>query len=254
MLKAERQKYLVDLLKANEVVSVADISEKLNISMMTVRRDLDYFEQKGIIKKVHGGAMLLEEEKNQPSFQQRVGEYGKEKESIGKEAAKLIKNGSVIFFDAGTTPLSVINHIPDDIEFTAITSGLLTAVALCSKPKVDVISIGGYVHHTSYSSINNTSVEMIKRYKADMAFISTKAIIYPQGTFEALLPLVEIKKAIVESSGKVILLADHSKFESQSMCQVLSLDDIDMIITDKGITEMKLEEIKGIREKIIIAK
>jgi len=121
------------------------------------------------------------------------------------------------FFDAGTTPLAIIEHIPDNLEFTAITTGLMTAIALCNKPYIHVINIGGNINCSSYSSTNHISVETIKKFNADMAFISTKAVILPQGTFESYLPLIEIKQALVSVSNYIVLLADHSKFETKSL-------------------------------------
>lgn len=252
MLKTQRQKKLLDLLESNEAMSVADLSEQLNTSLMTIRRDLEYLEQKGIVKRIHGGALLVKQDTNQPSFQERLEEFGSEKLRIGRAAAELIKDGSIVFFDAGTTPLAIVEYIPQEIEFTAITTGLMTAVALCNKPNVNVISIGGNIHHTSYSSINYISIELIKRFNANMAFISTKAFSLPQGAYEAQLPLIEVKKAIVSVSNKVILLADHSKFETKSLCLSVPIDDIDMIITDKHVPEGIAEEIKKMGKEIIL--
>lgn len=253
MLKTQRQKKLLDMLESNEMMSIADLSEKLNTSLMTVRRDLEYLEQKGIVKRVHGGALLVKKDTNQPSFQERLEEFSAEKLRIGKAAAELIKDGSIVFFDAGTTPLAVVEYIPHKIEFTAITTGLMTAIALCNKPNVNVISIGGNIHHTSYSSTNYIAIELIKKFNADMAFISTKAFCLPHGAYEAQLPLIEVKKAIVSVSNKVILLADHSKFENKSLCLSVPIDDIDMIITDNGVSKEIINEIKKMGKEIVLA-
>lgn len=252
MLKTQRQTNLIDLLTASEVMTIADLSEKLNSSMMTIRRDVEYLEQKGMVKKVHGGAILLKRDKSQPSFQERIDEFGDEKLRIGKAAAGLIKKGSIVFFDAGTTSLAVVEHIPNDLEFTAITTGLMTAIALCDKPNVNVVNIGGNIHHTSYSSINHISIELIKRFNADMAFISTKAFYLPQGAFEAQLPLIEVKRAIISVSNKVILLADHSKFESKSLCLSVSIEEIHAVITDNATPESILNSLRKLGKDVVV--
>ena len=252
MLKTQRQKNLVDLILSNEVMSVADLSERLNTSMMTIRRDLDFLEQKGIIKKIHGGAVLIKNESNQPTFHERIDEYSDLKQRIGKEAVKLIKEGSVVFFDAGTTTLAAVDNLPEDLEFTAITTGLMTAVALCRKPKVNIVSIGGNIHCSSYSSTNHIAVDMIKSFNADMAFISTKAFSLPQGTYESLLQLIEVKRAIVSVSKKVVLLADHSKFESKSLSLSVPTKNINMIITDNLAPVKIIDEIKKTGIEMIV--
>ncbi len=252
MIKAQRQKKLVELLESNQLMSIADLSEKLNTSLMTIRRDLDYLEQKGIVKRVHGGAFLVKHDINQPSFQERLEEFSNEKLRIGKTAAELIEDGSIVFFDAGTTPLAMIEYIPQEVQFTAITTGLMTAIALCNKPNINIISVGGNIHRSSYSATNYMSIELIKKFNADIAFISTKAFYLPYGTYEAQLPLIEVKKAIVSVSNKVILLADHSKFETKSLCLSVPIDDIDMIITDNSVSEETINEIKKLGKEIIL--
>jgi DeoR/GlpR family transcriptional regulator of sugar metabolism len=244
MSKTSRRAEMIDLLAKQGVMAVSDMARQLNASMMTVRRDLMTLEQEGLIKKVHGGAMLIKKESEQPPFQDRIKTFREEKSKIGKAAADLIKDGSIVFFDAGTTPYSIVEHLNDDIEFTAITIGLMTAIALCEKPKVNVICIGGNVHHSSYSVMNYMAIETIKKFHADLAFISTEAVSIPEGTFDSQLPLIEIKRAVVDASKKVILIADHSKFESTSLCLSIRLDCIDTIITDDQLSPADARVIK----------
>jgi DeoR/GlpR family transcriptional regulator of sugar metabolism len=244
MFKEERQKNLVDLLTSSQAMSVYDLSKELNSSMMTIRRDLEDLELKGVIKKLHGGAVLVKEDMIQPPFEERINESGIEKQAIGKAACGLIRNGDIVFFDAGTTTLAAAQSVPDDLEFTAITTGLMTAIVLCGKPRVNVIHIGGCIHHTSYSSTNQMSVEMIRRFNANMAFISTKAVSFPEGTFESLLELIEVKQAMVSVSEKVILLADHNKFVTKSLCLAIPMDKIHLLITDSQTSEEVLGKIR----------
>ena len=253
MIKKQRQQKLLELMQSNEIMTISDLSKKLNISRMTICRDIDDLEQTGAMKKIHGGAVLLKRDNSQPTFQERVVEFCEEKMKIGKEAVKLIKPGSFVFFDAGTTPLAMIEHIPDNLEFTAITTGLMTAVALCGKPNISVIIIGGNVHHTSYSSVNYLSVEMIKKFNADMAFISTKAFSLPEGTSEAQMPLIEIERSIVSVSKKVVLVADHSKFETKSLCLSIPIHSIHTVITDKLTSAAILEELVKMGKEVIVA-
>lgn len=250
MNRSERHKKLVEIIKETTAISVSDLSDKLCVSMMTIRRDLNSLEQQGVIKKIHGGAFFLkndidESDTVQPSFQQRINEHGDYKNKIGKEAVKHINQGDVVFFDAGTTTLALVSHIPPDLEFTAITPAIITAASLCNFKNVNVITIGGDIHHSSYSSVNYMAIEMIKKLNASTAFISTKALVSPIGTYEAVLPLVEVKRAIVEASEKTILLADHSKFEMKSLCKSISIEDIDLIITDEMAPADAVDELRN---------
>ena len=251
MTKNKRHEKLLYILSKEHSMKISDLSERLGTSMMTIRRDLDYLEDKKIVKRFHGGVALMKTDYGQPSFYERIEEFSKEKHIIGQSAASLIQPDSTVFFDAGTTTLAAIEHIPGNLEFTAITTGLLTAVALSNKPQISVISIGGNVHQSSYSSIGYISLEIINKFHADLAFISTKAIMIPHGTYEAKLPLIEIKRAIVEASDKVILLADTSKFMNKSMCHAIDLKDIDMIITDSKLGFRHIEALRDLGKEVI---
>ncbi len=253
MLKTQRQEKIIKLLEENNTMGVAELASALGFSMMTIRRDLEDLALNAVIKKVHGGAVLVRNDLVQPSFQERLMENSSEKTRIAIETVKRITAGSVVFFDSSTTTLSVVEHLPAQLEFTAITNCLMTALKLCDKPQVNVIMLGGEIHHSSYTAVNNIPIEQAARFNADLAIISTKAFSYPEGMFEAKLPLIEIKKQLVKCSKRVILLADYTKFESKSLCQSMRIEDIDEIITDSKAPVDILEKLKrdGIQVTIV---
>lgn len=253
MIKNGRQEKLLRILSKENSMKITDLSQQLNSSTMTIRRDLDTLEKNGIVKRFHGGVTLMKTDANQPSFYERIREFDREKDIIGQEAAKLIAQGSIVFFDAGTTPLATVAHIPDDLEFTAITTGLLTAVALCNKPKINVISIGGDIHHSSYSSVNYMAVDIIRNFHADMALISTKSLQIPEGIYEAQLPLLEIKQSIVSVSDRIVLMADNSKFDNKSMCKAVAMEDIHLLITDHKTKAEHIDRLRAMGKEVIVA-
>lgn len=253
MYKSQRQAKIMELIETNDGVGVASLAELLGCSKMTIRRDLDEIGQHGLINKVHGGAVKARNNSLQPSFANRVIENREEKEAIAQEALKLVDNGSVVFFDGGTTPLFVAKSIPPELGFTAVTYSLMTACELCAKPNVNIIALGGELHHSSYSAVNSMPISQITRFHADLAFISTRAISFPEGLFESLLPLIEIKKALVARSEKVVLLADHSKFESKSLSLSIPFSEVDRIITDSRTNPEIVESIRGIGVAVTVA-
>lgn len=253
MYKAIRQEKIIEELDKNSTLGVNELASIFDTSIMTIRRDLMELTEQGIIKRIHGGAVLSKKDFSQPAFYERNEENKIQKNLIAQAAIKLIKTGSIAFFDAGTTTFAIAEQIPDNLSFSAITTGLLTAVTLCQKPNVNVISIGGDLYKSSYSSIDNMAVDNIKRLHADIAFISTKAIQLPEGTFESKFSLIDVKRAIVSVSTKVVLVADSSKFDSHSLALSISLSDIDTIITDSKISiNIREELIKSGKEIIIV--
>jgi len=220
---------------------------------MTIRRDLEYLAQKGIVRKVHGGAVFLQQSDTmQPSFETRFDEFAAEKSRIGRCAASMIQNDSVICIDAGTSTLAIVDHIPDELRFTAITPSLMTAMSLCKKPNASIIHSGGSIHHSSYASEGFMAAEYVNRFNADIAFISTKSISIPEGTFEALLALIEVKRALAAIAKRTVLLVDHSKFMSRSLCKSFPMEEIDCIITDDGVCPEFIEQLRALGRDVIV--
>ena len=247
----DRQTVLVQMLSQKESITVTELSQALDSSLMTIRRDLDFLEEQGIVKRFHGGAKLATN--GQPSFYKKASEISDEKKRLGAAAAKLISQGSIVFFDAGTSVLAIAEFIPKDLEFTAVTTGLLMAAALCDKPKINLIYSGGEVHHASYSSVGYIAVSNVKNYHADMAFISTNSISIPEGISETYLSRIEIKRAIVEAADRVVLLVDSSKFLNRSLQQSIDMRQIHVLITDEQLDSEQMQILNLMGIQVIIA-
>jgi DeoR family transcriptional regulator, fructose operon transcriptional repressor len=244
MIKTQRQNEILKLLGKDDIILISGLAEVLNCSMMTIRRDVEEMEAKSLVRKMHGGVELYKNKDVQPSFIRRVIENPHEKSLIAEEAVKHIKPGSTVFFDAGTTPLYVTKALKKGIVLTAITNCVMTATEVCNKPNVTVIMIGGELHHSSYSTVNNIANSAASKFRTDLAIISTRSISVPEGLYEATLPLIEIKKTIVKCAESVLLLADHSKFNETAMCLSIKLGEIDAIITDSEAPIDKIEELR----------
>lgn len=252
MIKQQRQDQIMRWLEENDTMLVSVLAEALDCSMMTIRRDIDELEQMSLVKKIHGGVMIHKQDGKQPSFDRRIVENPTEKDRIGKAVARMIKNGMSVFFDAGTTPLKVAKMVPADIAITAITNSLMTAVELCTKPNITAIMLGGELHHSSFSAVNNIALDIAGMFKTDLAIISTKAVDVESGLYETTLPLIEIKRTIVRQASKVILAADYSKFEERAMCLSVDMDDVDVIVTDNKIEQVYVDKLRAKGKEVVV--
>ena len=252
MIKQQRQDEIMRLLQENDTMLVSVLAETLGCSMMTIRRDIDELSKQSLVKKIHGGAMMHKQDVVQPSFDRRIVQNTSEKERIGRKVASMIENGSSVFFDAGTTPLNVAKAIPASVSITAITNSIMTAAELCTKPNINVIMVGGELHHSSFSAVNNIAMETAERFTTDLAIISTKAIYANTGLYETYLPLIEIKKTIAKRAEKVILVADYSKFDEHAMCLSVSIDDIDVVVTDDKTSEENIDILQNAGKEVIV--
>lgn len=230
--KNKRQSNIINILKEEEFVSVTSLAERLNCSEMTVRRDLMYFEKNGLVLRFHGGATYLKPDYVLPSFDERIGRNLDEKTKIAKIAAQYIKTDSIVCFDGGTTALAIVNFIPENMQFTAISTGIMTSNFLSQIQNCSVIQVGGAIDNISKTAFDATSEHYIRNYTADIAFICCRAIDVNRGTFEASVTYSNEKNALSHISTTTIVVADHTKFSHTSLYLGLSINDIDILITD----------------------
>ena len=179
----KRQSTLINILKEEEIVSVTSLAERLNCSEMTIRRDLDYFEANGLVLRFHVGSTYLKPDYVLPSFEERIGRNKAEKTKIAKVAVEYIEMDSIICFDGGTTSLAIVNHLPNNLKFTAISTGLMTSSLLSQKNNCTIIQVGGTMDNSSKTVFDSTSEKFIQNYTSDIAFICSRAIDVNRGTF-----------------------------------------------------------------------
>lgn len=253
MAKKERTGKLMTILQEQDFVSVSELSQRLGSSMMTIRRDLEALEEKGVLKRVHGGAMLQKTEGNVPPFTVRSERCVAEKNAIGKVAAAFIQPESSVCFDAGTTTLAIVKNLPQSLHFTAITTGIRTSLELSQYREVDIIQVGGSLDHNTLTICNEISAEFIRRFRADVTFLSTRAIDTSQGSFDNYLNLVGEKRALASIAKRVILVADHTKFENTPLCLAVPLADINTVITDNKTEVKYVEALRKAGVEVLIA-
>ncbi|HHU53863.1 MAG TPA: DeoR/GlpR transcriptional regulator [Clostridiaceae bacterium] len=230
--KNKRQSKIINILKEEEIVSVTSLAERLHYSEMTIRRDLKYFETNGLVLRFHGGATYLKPDYILPSFDERIGRNRAEKRKIARAAVKYITIDSIVCFDGGTTALAIVNFIPDHLQFTAISTGLIASSVLSQKQNCSVIQVGGTIDNLSKTVFDSTSENFIRNFTADIAFICCRAIDVTRGTFEANITYSNEKNALSNISATTIVVADYTKFNHTSLCLGLPINEIDILITD----------------------
>lgn len=251
MTRRERQQSIVKLLEEEDFVSVADLSRKMGTSLMTIRRDLERFERMGIVRRVHGGAMLQKIESTVPAFIDRYERCNAEKNAIGRAAQRFIRPDSTVCFDAGTTTLAAVQQISPETHFTAITTGVRTALELSKNRLIDIIQVGGSLDHNTLTITNELSTQFIRQFRADVAFLSTRSIDSTRGTFDV--NLAREKNDLADISQKVVVLADYTKFLNTPVCLALPLDRIDVVITDAKAEEKDLANLRDAGVEVIVA-
>lgn len=256
MLQEARLHRIRALLSTFERLTTTRIASDLGVSRETVRRDLLDLETQGILRRVHGGVIASSTIAAEPPLAVRQTVRAKEKRIIAKLALQQVEPGQTVFIDAGTTTALVAQELASLTGLTVITNGLDIALKI-SANEVDrpegkkanhVILLGGQVSAQLKATYGELTVQEIGRYRADVALLSPVGIHSQFGASSFEHHEASVARAMVRSSRRRIILADHSKIGQTSRVSYVSIDDIDLIITDsvgKNQQEIKALKAKG---------
>jgi DeoR family fructose operon transcriptional repressor len=235
MLAEQRRSMILETLKAKATgVSVVELGKLLEVSTMTIRRDLDLLENQHQVRRIHGGAIVLQEDTGEP-FLLRSTTASQEKASIGTLAASLIDEHDVILLDAGTTTLALASRLPRSISLTVITHALPVAQALCAYENIKTIFLGGMLKRKEQCAVGPLVLQALARFNADKFFLSATGFDLEKGPSDPDLLEVEIKQAMIRVAKQVILVADSSKWEQVHLVQIAPWSSIQTVVSDPDL-------------------
>jgi DeoR/GlpR family transcriptional regulator of sugar metabolism len=230
MLKRERQAFILHQVNLHNKVLSADLSHDINVSDDTIRRDLQELAEAGKVIKVHGGALS-------PSFHnghhtsKEVYSYS-QKKIIAQKAASLIKDGMFVLTGGGTTIIELARALPPTLHATFISGSIPAIYEYMNHPNIDVIVIGDKISKNSKITVGLEAVSRIRQLKADLCFLGINALNLQSGVSDNDWDVVQIKKAMVESSQQLVCLTIAEKINSQQPLQVCEISKINTLITE----------------------
>ncbi len=237
MIKEERKNRILELAESHEIISIDDIAQALEVSKATVRRDIDELDAEGSVEKTRGGIMSVNHKlRIEPSLRMRSSMNVEEKARMAEAARKYIGDNEYVVFDAGTTIRELAKRIRGDRRLTAVTYDLLTAVELAKRPQMELLMIGGFLRKTYYSTYGFFAENILRKFRADKAFLSADAIDMEQGIMSYTPDDIQIKRLIVESAAEVILMCDHSKFDTKAFLNICDLKKVSRVITGRELS------------------
>lgn len=248
MLSAERHERILEQLEQNKSVKVSEISRRLGVTEKTIRLDLEYLEQCGLLKRIHGGAVQMNRESMILPVNERQSSLSDVKSSIAREAKKLIKPNETILLDGGSTTLALARQL-GDFPVTVITNDVQIAYVLLGKSNVQLMLLGGTQIGSSSSLLGELAVEALKRIRVSRLFFGATGVSAEYGLTVLNSLHADWKRRVIQSSEQVTLLADSTKFERTALIQFARLEELDEIISDSNLEDriVKLYEAKGIR-------
>jgi DeoR family deoxyribose operon repressor len=220
-------------------MTIKQLARKLQVSEMTIRRDIQILAESNLLNQVFGGVTALrpEEAEKKYSIAQAKSHNISLKLKIAQEAMELLGPNEVVFFDSGTTIQALAEQLPADSSYTVITSSFNTLEVLVKLPNCTIISAGGVYSPKPKVFYNYDSSDFFKRYRANKAFVGTTGFELNLGLTCSYMEDVPLKQAMLESSKEKILLTDSTKFGKVSTCLFGKINDFTTVITDNGIPE-----------------
>ncbi len=251
MVNDNRRNQIVDIVRKKNSVSCIELSKILNVTPETIRRDLTYLDEKGLLKRTHGGAVASPEEIS--NSESRILENFDMKKAIAKKAAAFIEEKDVLFFDAGTTTFLLCENIPDDKELFVITNSKKCIDKLIEKEKINIISSGGLLRRKTMAFVGSSAEQTIHSHALKKAFISALAVSTEFGILDSHYDEAGINKIAISKAVETYLLVDSSKFNKIAYINVAPLDSVTAIITDNKLDDSIKEELRQLNINVIIA-
>lgn len=227
----------MERLAASGRCSVTDLASHLGVAVETVRRDLSHLERQGLLRRVHGGVIPLPKTILERTVLTRSGEMVDAKNAIARAALDEVPEQGSLIIDAGTSTGQLVSMLPSDRDLTVITNFLPHAVALSDNPRITLLLLGGRVRAKTLACVDDWAMESLSNIVADVAFIGTDGVSETRGLTTPDRAEAAIKRAMIKSARRVVVLADNRKFGQEHFAQFASLDDVDVIITDDDANE-----------------
>ncbi len=253
-LAHQRHERIVQEVRLRGAARVGDLSDLLNVSDMTVRRDLDALDEAGLVVKVHGGATApAEHTSDEPGFDAKSLRNTAEKAAIAHEAAKMVKDGGAIGITAGTTTWRRAGELTTLADLTVVTNSLRVAEVFNSHPRADrTMILTGGVRTPSDALVGPIAVAALDRLHVDALFLGVHGMSARAGFSTPNMLEADTNRAFVAASGELIVLADHTKCGVTGLSTFAKLSDADVVITDDRISQPDADMLSTAVERVMM--
>lgn len=253
MLPAERRNHILNELQTKGKIEIEILAAELNVSPMTIRRDLALLEEQGLAHRTHGGAVLFDGLLRETPYDTKEISNMEEKRRIGGAASQLVKDGSVIILDAGTTTLEVARSIKHIKNLTVITNDLKIALELSDGTETKVYCMGGQVQNGLGTIYGEHAQEFLSNIRTDTCFIAASSFDVNWGLSSPTIEKANLKRLMMKAADQVVLVIDHSKFYKKSFARIANVDELDILITDQVLEDsfQNILKEKGVQTRIV---
>jgi DeoR/GlpR family transcriptional regulator of sugar metabolism len=250
--QAERQRAISEAVMAEGAVRIEALADRFGISLMTVHRDLDELESRGLLRKSRGVASALSSTLVESSAVYRAGQQFDEKRAVAQAAMQFVEPGQSIFLDDSTTGLHTAKLLPGRAPLTVITNALTVINELNGARGVSLVALGGTYFNWCSAFMGLMTKDAISKLRADLFIMSTAAIT-DDTCFHQAPETVDTKRAMFDASAKRILLTDHTKFQKRALHAIARLTEFDVVVVDSKTREEDVARLRSRGIEVVVA-
>ncbi|MCD7900628.1 MAG: DeoR/GlpR family DNA-binding transcription regulator [Bacteroides sp.] len=245
MLPNQRRDKILELIREDGHAKVFDLSRLFKVTEVTIRQDLERLEKEGLIRREHGGAVLVDMDMGVKNITLQNQKNIPEKVAIARKAISLIENGDTIILDSGSTTTEIAKLLVDFQNITVITNALNIALILGVHPNINLVVTGGEFKAPTLSLTGQKAADFFYNLNVDKLFLATAGITLRSGLTYPSISDICVKRAMIESANEVYLVADSTKIGINSFASLGALSLVSLLITDSNISEENQEMLKN---------
>jgi DeoR/GlpR family transcriptional regulator of sugar metabolism len=256
MFAEERLLRIVEIVNQLGKATVAELSENLAVSAVTIRRDLERLEEKELLIRTHGGAMALQntllEVAPEKSFSEKNEAFAAEKERIAEAASKLVNDGDAVLLTPGTTNMRLARLLIGKKELTLVTNAANIVTHIGSQSGIAIILTGGKLRDKSFAMVGPLADQALSGIRVDKLFLGIDGFDFKEGLTTPNLAEANTNRQMISIAKKVIVVADHSKFGKVTFSQIAPLGVVHTVISDRLIPEEVAQKIRDLGIELIL--
>jgi DeoR/GlpR family transcriptional regulator of sugar metabolism len=250
-LPAERHRRIQELLRERWVVRVSVLSESMGVSEVTIRRDLEALERRGLLERTHGGAVATHWMRSEPGYLEAISSNTDEKRAIGRAAAAMVEPGDALYLNGGTTTLEVFRHL--QASGVKVVTNHVGIALEASERDVELLLLGGHYRAPSNSVVGPFATDALRRTHATKAFIGVEGIGIASGLTTPVAAEAEIAHLMIEQThGIVIVVADRSKIGTVADFVIAPLDRVDVLVVDAGASSELQDQLAEAGVEVVV--
>lgn len=250
---AERRTYIMRVLRDQGHVSVAVLSDELDVSEVTIRKDLHFLEERRLLVRTHGGAALLDQHVNDLPLEEKTVRHIDEKRRIGEAAAGFVQDGDTIILDGGSTTLQIARNLRSRSDITVATASIHIALELLRPPGTDVLMLGGMVRATSASVVGPYAEQMLRDHTFRKLFLAGDGFDVGYGLTTTNTMEAHLNRRMIDSAHQTFVVVDSSKIGRRGLSRICGVEAINTLVIDDGIPNEVVQRLEdhGVRVRIV---